>query len=1613
MTEGFAFACIPGSFTAAGSQAAPPASAVDSASYFFSFEAFDTGSVPLCECTGIKVKEFQSGGQCDLGFSVGFSKFCFIPPSHCATVNPMESATVPADAWWGAAKTGEERSNIEKVAKLLEQAPQPAQAPACHCWTLGDFMVAPCAHQGYSRGGNSPPRFVASLEDLSLESLWEAHDGILHAERQASEVQDAIQPPSRMQANGAATNHLQKDQTHELGRELQSPWAPQQQQHFRERKLLRQEGVEVAANGGGGKGGSSSGDAAFAAAAGEGGPHCHRSCAGCLDSGRDRCLSCVNQLPYPYIPPPTPQLPLDSAGAREEAPDSGGPPLAPAPQYHALVAVHQDGSGYCIPLAFASDASADPGDACMRPSSACTTADGEGSGWNGYFDWLSTANAANSSRHTRDRHCHPSCAVCRADCCTEKSDNCLSCKGKRWAFHPIYRDGTGHCVDLRPLESQEDLVPREGEEETAEAVQGASAGVFEKEHSLGVQSPETSTFAAIFQSVLSSIFSVPNVSDAANAAEHASSPKAGSSRKGPSFLPDRSVCEFLPRKIQDLPLRAWSQLVFVHADNNLEESALLDMEEMLHPWRGEIVNRQARTAARGPGTSSFPVGGSALPGSVGQEALEDLYLVVLIDRSNQSTTTDMNTVHACPELEYSSLGEGVKQLPGSSEVELSAQMAFELLRIHLRNGRREWLLLRSLGEVDMNDPSVLENAVTRLLDIFPSRHYAAILWNHGSAWVGFGDDDSNPNSQPMSIHEIALGLKNGIASSKLGKVDRSFRLSLLGFDACLMGSYDVLETLAPLTHFFIASEDNEPGHGWNYRHVICTDLPRLCTPWSFMVLCVIMNASSYAQSGFGRMHNANVYNCKCREPVVPSMDPTTLTRKPPPPYRVATAFEYGTRFVTSYGLHPPSSNALTLALIETFSIRGCRMLGLCSCYDLNDFLANLLQQFASDQSELGRTDVQPYMHEHEARGVQSASAMEALLRFPGTDGPQPTQPGLHTYTIDSIGAARRALTEKVIAARVLFRKMIVAEVGSREPGRYGGLSIYFPDPNMAVTCKAQRSAASWARRYTHLIRTKFSSFVVSVLSNRKGSVCYAPWGSAGEPGSSFPSSLPEADSEAEQWFGILCSRLVQPFSNEHSDAAVGISAVLPSTVVSALMFRGFATEAAIPGGGKKATEIIVTSTVQATMTDAEVKGPLAFAHAATPSAESQGGGSNAASTSPPSSTAQPSPAAKLRNFTVVQGWWSSHVWTLRQQLHLDDPLKDPRLESSHASRSGNPETSTMEALLVALQDGLASSRAGSGKETTFSFPFLFFANAVEAECLEDGVLHTEDLRGGQSALGRRGAPSGGIAGEFSSVLPTRKLQAVEDKAAASDSVFFSVASDAAHVGGRRVLSSTVLLPLRETTESFENDLGDGFRPASSAAAATELGLLNSLAHTARRLTEPPDEAQREARLPGTASPARRLFTARAGTSPWLLHERLGPQPKRPRDVNSQCGMRAFLLTEWNSKTNAASEPVLYVIKNEVATEWPRAHGGLLLPIQHRLRKLSVPQQAFQRGHSQAHAQEKSEFMAAQNGEQADPSIYFRSRNSDRAKTPPEQGSDSLQGEEGQGIRAANSSQRQH
>lgn len=1439
-------------------------------------QEFEPESLPLCECTGLH-SEMKGETGCALSPAWHPSDICFIPRSYCLVVEPPETlaaflrfrrrpgrdglpdAAMPSARDWEGSLDG---YRIRQSVVRLEQTLPVASTPSCRCWALGEMMVAPCDQgepvQKETLGLNFLRPYQADMPKLSASFVKKASPAVPGYRLQPFRLTAPHATPGRLarwflyqQSGPAAAGSGRKGRLRRLG--TSSP-------------LMKFKSVSDGKNNYAGT------------------VQCHKSCATCLEPGRDRCRSCSNQLSYPYN---FEKRPFNNPANGRPADSDARAPHEKALQFYALVAAHRDGSGYCIPLAFG-DAR---GSSCDASEASCAH-EATTPSWN--------IGAGDADSPGSDQ-CHQTCAVCRADCCRKKPDNCLACKDPRRVFRPVYRDGTGRCLEFfEPESNQSDVAFEEaGFPPAAEEAEEAADGT-----------KESSLFSSLLSSIMSVVSSHPKA-----AAEGRTGPvnliSKGDTRRGPSFLPRRSFCESLPQKARDLPIRSWSQFVFVHADNNLEESALLDLDEMLHPWRGEVVKRHARAAARGRGTPPLPVGGAALPGVMSQEALEQLYLIVLIDRSKQPTTADMGRVHACPQLDYSSVGQGVRQLPGTTEVELDAHMAFELLRVHLQDGRREWLLLRALGEVDMNDPFVLATAVTRFLDIFPSRHYAVVLWNHGSAWAGFGDDESNPNNQPMSIQDIAVGLKTGISGSKLGKVDRSFRLSLLGFDACLMGSYDVLEALAPLTHFFLASEENEPGHGWNYK----------------------------------------------------SMDPTAFNRNGPPPYRTATAFEYGTRFVASYGLHPPSSNALTLALIEvrafnefnqkfeelleglyscggsnitrrvrrallqTYSVRGCRMLGLCSCYDLNDFLANLLQQFATDENELGRISVQALRQQH----IGNLSANAGLQPARNPEQRLLQQLRQQDYSMNSLSAARRILTDKVMAARVLFKRMIVAEVGSREPGRYGGLSIYFPDPNMAVTCKTQRSASGWARRYTSIIRTKFSSFVTSVLANRKGSVCYAPWGSLGDTGKDISDFSKPQQAETPQWFGVLCSRTLAPFSDRRPAGAVGIAAVLPITVASAVMFRGFVAT----GFNMDKPEIIVTSTAQATMTDAEIKG--SGDSSADPGAPE--GRVPSSSTLVTSSAFEPGmhAAAKLREFTFVQGWWDSQVWTLRQQLHFDDPIKDPRFSGRRHQES------SVEAIVVALQEGPASSRVGGGRAISFSFPVLFFKNAVDAECLQEPLLRIEAV----STLGAPGDPLG-LAEAKEATPHSGKPEGVpgpQRRHLQSGEAFTHEREVPSSPERRRILSTTVL-PLGlalDDTQAAEAVAAEAVLASSSGASG-----VSPKPQVTAAFTSPPEPQGLES---GNETfediRSRHLSAAPPGSSPWLLHERLGRDPQTQVETERQCGTRAYLLADWDEQRKIASAPVLYVIQNAQATEWPRSKGGLIRPIEHRLRRQTFPQQTFQ------------------------------------------------------------------
>lgn len=116
----------------------------------------------------------------------------------------------------------------------------------------------------------------------------------------------------------------------------------------------------------------------------------------------------------------------------------------------------------------------------------------------------------------------------------------------------------------------------------------------------------------------------------------------------------------------------------------------------------------------------------------------------------------------------------------------------------------------TIGEADRTDPNTLAEFLAWGLTSYPADRVALVLWNHGGGTAGFANDDSAGEGKMMAVQQIGAGIQQGLA--KAGRE----RLDLVGFDACLMATFEVAATLAPYAEYLLASEELEPGHGWNW-----------------------------------------------------------------------------------------------------------------------------------------------------------------------------------------------------------------------------------------------------------------------------------------------------------------------------------------------------------------------------------------------------------------------------------------------------------------------------------------------------------------------------------------------------------------------------------------------------------------------------------------------------------------------------------------------------------------------------------------------------------------------------------------------------------------------------
>ena len=130
-------------------------------------------------------------------------------------------------------------------------------------------------------------------------------------------------------------------------------------------------------------------------------------------------------------------------------------------------------------------------------------------------------------------------------------------------------------------------------------------------------------------------------------------------------------------------------------------------------------------------------------------------------------------------------------------------------------------LLASLGEVDMADTATLAGFGRFLSQNYPADNCFLVLWDHGCGWTEGGKEtDWIFRDESPVFH--SMGVAGGELASAVAAVRRSLgrRITVLGFDACLMGMVEVACEVKDDCDYVLASEGLVPWGGLPYDDVL-------------------------------------------------------------------------------------------------------------------------------------------------------------------------------------------------------------------------------------------------------------------------------------------------------------------------------------------------------------------------------------------------------------------------------------------------------------------------------------------------------------------------------------------------------------------------------------------------------------------------------------------------------------------------------------------------------------------------------------------------------------------------------------------------------------------------
>ncbi len=123
------------------------------------------------------------------------------------------------------------------------------------------------------------------------------------------------------------------------------------------------------------------------------------------------------------------------------------------------------------------------------------------------------------------------------------------------------------------------------------------------------------------------------------------------------------------------------------------------------------------------------------------------------------------------------------------------------------------LLDDTLGELDMNDPSTLEDFLTWGFTEYPADRYMVILEGHARGPIdGFTGDDTSKSK--MALEDFGSSFRSAVDST----IDRP--VDVISFDVCWMGMVEAAYEVMDHARFMVGSFDEIPANGARYDLVM-------------------------------------------------------------------------------------------------------------------------------------------------------------------------------------------------------------------------------------------------------------------------------------------------------------------------------------------------------------------------------------------------------------------------------------------------------------------------------------------------------------------------------------------------------------------------------------------------------------------------------------------------------------------------------------------------------------------------------------------------------------------------------------------------------------------------